>query len=97
MMKEALFSSYHLSLVTYHLFRYFSMIASSFRVVAPGQRSCGVKMAFLSAEPHAHPRPAEARRLTDSRIIACSLRTFLLRFSTTVSTETASCSSCQQS
>src|ERR671937_1265265 len=88
--------TYHLSLITYHSFWYFLMIASSLFVVGSGQRSGGVKIAFFSAEPQAHARSARASRPTASRMMTCALRTFLLRYSTTASTETASCPSCQQ-
>src|SRR5688572_6146292 len=77
--------------------RYFLMMASSFFVVASGHNSCGVKMAFLSAEPHSQARSVRPRLLTASRMMTCALRTFLLRYSTTASTVTASCPSCQQS
>ena len=73
------------------------MIASSFFVVASGQSSGGVKMAFLMAEPQAQARSAAASLLTASRMMTCAFRTFLFKYSTTVSTDTASCSSCQQS
>src|SRR3712207_552672 len=97
MTKGVLFSSHHLSLITHHFPEYFSMIAESFRVVASGQRSGAVNIAFLSAEPHEHVGSDAASLWTASRMMTWALRTFLLRYSTTVSTETASCSSCQQS
>ena len=73
------------------------MIASSFLFVASGQRPGAVKMAFFRAEPQPQARGLSASRLAASFMMTCALRTFLFRYSTTVSTETASCSSCQQS
>ena len=65
------------------------MMASSLRAVASGQWSGAVKIAFFSAELHLHSRGARVRVLTAPFIINCALRTFLFKYSMTVSTVTA--------
>src|SRR5215213_8845675 len=76
---------------------YFLMMASSFFVVASGQRFGAVKIACCSAEPHLQSRSDSRNRLRASRRIVWAFRTFLFKYSTTVSTLTASCPGCQQS
>jgi len=72
------------------------MMASSWRAVASGQLSGAVKMAFFKAEAHPQSRGALAKAFTAALMIVCALRTFLFRYSMTVSTVSASCAGCQQ-
>src|SRR5688572_19558055 len=69
---------------------YFLMMASSLFVVAAGQRSGAVKIALFRADPHLQVRSVFRNRFIDSRIMIWALRTFLFRYSMTVSTLTAS-------
>src|SRR5215475_10817432 len=76
---------------------YFPMMACSRRAVASGHKFGAVKIAFFRAEPHLQARGCVPRALTACFMINWALRTFLLRYSITVSTVTASCPGCQQS
>src|SRR5205809_956345 len=78
-------------------FLYLPMMAASLCAVASGQWFGAVKIAFFNAELHLHSRGAVLSDLTAFFIIIWALRTFLFRYSMTVSTVTASCAGCQQS
>src|SRR5687767_2586443 len=76
---------------------YFPMIASSFLKVSSGHRSGAVKIAFLIASRYWFGVSFAATRCTASFKISCALRTFLFKYSITMSTVTSSWPSCQQS
>src|SRR5207237_5358028 len=66
-----------------HESAYFLMMASSFFIVASGQRWGGVKIAFFNAEPHLQLRSARLKSFTAVFMMTWVLRTFLVRYSTT--------------
>ena len=69
---------------------YFPMIASSFFAVSVFQCSGAVKIALCVLPANGFGVPFVATRLTASFKTNCALRTFFVRYSTTISIETAS-------